>query len=93
MRPAISAPETGAPGTALETAAQAQEQEQSTGIVTDLDGPGNRYRSLQTRAARAGFQLHELASGELLLTRWGLAKTMPSTYAVSRFLDQITGVR
>lgn len=41
----MAAPETGAPGTALETAAQAQEQEQSTAIFTDLDAGRKRLAS------------------------------------------------
>lgn len=62
-------------------------------IVYDLDASRKAYVTLQARAALAGFQLHELAGGELLLTRWGLAKSCPDLYSVGRFLDMCTGGR
>jgi len=70
-----------------------QDNTQNAWIVTDLDAGRKAYVTLQARAALAGFQLHELAGGELLLTRWGLAKSCPDLYSVGRFLDQVTGVR
>lgn len=62
-------------------------------IFHDTDAARKALATLQARAALAGYQLHELGSGELLLTRWGLAKSCPDLYSAGRFLDQVTGVR
>ena len=51
------------------------------------------FASMQARAALAGFQLHELADGDVLMSRWGLSRALPDLYAVGRFLDMVTGVR
>lgn len=64
-----------------------------TSIFHDLNAGRKALSTIQARAALAGFQLHELAGGELLLTRWGLAKSCPDLYSVGRFLDQVTGMR
>jgi hypothetical protein len=56
----------------------------------------DRRKALATLAARAsmaGYELHELAGGELLLTRWGRSRSLSDVQAVGRLLDQVTGVR
>lgn len=65
----------------------------NTAIVHQPGDERKAFATLQARAALAGFQLHELAGGELLLTRWGLAKSCPDLYSVGRFLDMCTGGR
>ena len=69
---------------------------QETGSTAILpDGPDAR-KALATLAARcslAGYELHELAGGELLLTRWGRSRSLADAHAVGRFLDMVTGVR
>jgi hypothetical protein len=69
---------------------------QGTGSTAILpEGPDAR-KALATLAARcslAGYELHELAGGELLLTRWGRSRSLADAQAVEQFLGQVTGQR
>jgi hypothetical protein len=48
---------------------------------------------LKGRAALAGCELNELASGGYLLCRWGLSRELPSLGAVAALLRTMGGAR
>lgn len=53
--------------------------------------PGNRLSLLQERFKRCGFELHPLTGSSLLVTRWGLSKSVQDLDHAERFLAQISG--
>jgi hypothetical protein len=48
-----------------------------------------RFRTLQAKAALCGCELHALATGGFLLTRWGLTRELRSIDEVAQLLAQI----
>lgn len=69
------------------------EDDTDAAIVAEGTAPRKALATLAARASLAGYELHELAGGELLLTRWGRSRGLADVHAVGRFLDQVTGVR
>jgi len=61
--------------------------------VAEGTEPRKALATLAARASLAGYELHELAGGELLLTRWGRSRSLADAHAVGRFLDMVTGAR
>lgn len=51
------------------------------------------FVTLCAALALRGHQVHELASGEYLVTRWGLSRVCPSLDALQAFARQIGAVR
>ncbi len=65
-------------------------------IVAPSHANGNRdddkaFTNLAARAALGGYGLYRLADGDLLLTRWGMAKTCPDLRSVAALLDRMVG--
>lgn len=70
--------------------AVAKQVHQVTGhIVGDDEADDKRQAHLAAVAALAGCELHRLASGGWLLTRWGLARALPDLAAVGALLRQM----
>ena len=68
----------------------AEQAHQVTGqIVGDDDAEDKRHAHLAAVAALAGCELHRLASGGWLLTRWGLARELADLAAVGALLRQM----
>lgn len=58
-------------------------------IVGDDEADGKRQSHLAAVAALVGCELHRLAAGGWLLTRWGLARELPDLAAVDALLRQM----
>ena len=52
-----------------------------------------RLSSLQAKFCLAGWSLYPLASDDLLVTKWGMHRTLPSLEAAEAFLRQVGGAR
>lgn len=65
--------------------------EQGDCAATDDDRKA--VTTLTAQAARACCTLHELAGGDYLLCRWGMAKELPCLRAVGDLLRRIGGAR
>ncbi|NUZ06749.1 hypothetical protein [Piscinibacter koreensis] len=72
---------------AVASGAGLQEKKQATSIL----GTAKELATLQARFALSGYQLHRLASGRLLMTRWGLTREFEDEAAAAAFLPQIGG--
>jgi len=53
------------------------------------DAERKPFAQLAAHAALAGYTLHEIASGEFLLCRWGMAKELPDLHAVAALLGRM----
>lgn len=61
-------------------------------VQADAD-EGKAEATLRAELAREGHQLHRLASGGWLVTRWGLCRELPSLHAVRTFARQVGCLR
>ena len=50
-----------------------------------------RLADITARLALKGFSLYPLHNDELLVTQWGMSKTLPSIEAAERFLRMVGG--
>lgn len=60
-------------------------------IVAPCPAEDKPFNDMAARAALGGCGLYRLADGELLLTRWGMAKTCPDLRSVAALLDRLVG--
>lgn len=68
----------------------AEQAHHVTGQIVGHDEADDKRQShLAAVAALAGCELHRLASGGWLLTRWGLARELPDLAAVGALLRQM----
>ena len=75
-------------GPALATPAP-QNTPPNDGIVADLAAERKAFTTLQAQAALAGCELHALAAGGFLLSRWGLTRELRSIDEVRQMLAQM----
>ena len=64
----------------------------NTRIVDERHDEGKAFQDMAARAALGGCGLYRLADGELLLTRWGMARSCPDLRSVNALLSRM-GVR
>jgi hypothetical protein len=79
-------PEKRTPGT---TPANADHKSPNAGIVAQQAAERKAFTTLQAQAALAGCELHALAAGGFLLSRWGLTRELRSIDEVRQMLAQM----
>ena len=91
----MSAPNMTAPeSVAADRALGKNESDADIVIPAGLDGKCEEAKEFTTMAARAamcGCALYRLADGDLLLTRWGMARACPDLRSVAVLLDRLGG--
>lgn len=86
----MTAPEVRTPRVPAE--ANAMESEQSP--IVPPSGPDCKSVAAIIAALQLkGHQVHELAGGEFLVTRWGMTRALPDVRALVAFARQVLGVR
>jgi len=89
----VTAPNVGAPDTAAGVAGQAPgESTESAAIVAQVDAERKRFTTLAAHAAMAGYALHQLVDGTLMVSRWQWCRALPDLDAAARWLRS-AGVR
>lgn len=72
--------------------AEGKEQQAVEIVPSDAD-EGKAASTLRAELALQGHQLHRLAGGGWLVSRWGLSRELPSLHAVRTFARQVGALR
>jgi hypothetical protein len=81
-----------AEGAATRADAQGNHEQRDCGEpLASTPTPEKRFREYQARLALRGHQLHQLADGAFLATRWDLSRALPTLEAVGAFVRLVEG--
>lgn len=88
---AHTAPDVETPQAGDDGAGRDKDQENRQSNSASNEANRKAIAAMQARAGLAGYELHALADGTLLITRWAWCRPLADLAAAERFLEQIGG--